>query len=140
MLMIRKILLLIGAMLVVSVYAADPAPPQAANIAATACTGHNFGTIACNIMESFSNITTLIKAIAYLAGTCFFVVSIFKFKQHKDNPTQIPVGTPIAYMCVAIALIFLPQLMTLSGNTFFGDEPETGENSFMGDGVQPKSG
>ena len=43
-----------------------------------------------------------------------------KFKAHKDNPTQIPVGTPVALMFVAAALIFLPSMFEVAGGTLFG--------------------
>ncbi len=65
------------------------------------------GTIAGNITSSFTNVTQLITASSYLAGLGFSVGAIMKFKQHKDNPTQIPVGTPI----IASALLFLPTIL-----------------------------
>jgi intracellular multiplication protein IcmD len=34
-----------------------------------------------------------------------------KFKQHKDNPTQTPIGTPIALVFIAAALLFLPSIL-----------------------------
>ena len=59
---------------------ADDTAKAASGAAASppaACPGHNFGTIACNVMQSFTQIGTLIIALAYLAGSCFFIVSIF---------------------------------------------------------------
>ncbi len=43
-----------------------------------------------------------------------------KFKQHKDNPTQIPIGTPIALIFIGAALLFLPSILSVTGNTMFG--------------------
>ena len=48
-----------------------------------------------------------------------------KFKQHKDNPTQVPIGTPIALVSVEAALLFLPSILTVAGNTMFGTEEAT---------------
>ena len=66
--------------------------------------------------------------ISYVAGIGFFIGAIFKFKQHKDNPTQIPMGTPIALLMIAMSLLFMPYLIKASGGTFAGDEAE----SFIG--------
>ncbi len=129
-----KMKLGVAVLLVVSdmVMAADSVDAGSAD--ANACTGKDIGRIACNIMQSFENIGHLIKAIAYIAGIGFFVVSIFKFKQHKDNPTQIPVGTPIAYFCVGSALVFIPSIMDIMGQTVFDEKATVG--GFMGEGVK----
>lgn len=79
------------------------------------------GQIAKNITGSFQSIGELMIGTAYLAGIGFGIAAIFKFKQHKDNPTQIPVGTPIALLVIAIALVFLPFLFKPAGETIFGN-------------------
>lgn len=38
----------------------------------------------------------------------------------KDKPTQIPVGTPIALLFIAAALLFLPSILGVAGETMFG--------------------
>src|SRR3990167_764297 len=70
----------------------------------------NLGSIAQNITGSFLQFGQLILAISFIAGLGFTMAAIFKFKQHKDNPTQIPLGTPIALLAIGIALIFLPGI------------------------------
>jgi intracellular multiplication protein IcmD len=50
----------------------------------------------------------------------FAVGAIVKFKAHKDNPTQIPIGQPIALLFVGAALIFVPTVFKVSGATLFG--------------------
>ncbi|MCD6047156.1 MAG: icmD [Gammaproteobacteria bacterium] len=57
-------------------------------------------------------IFNVIISIAYLAGAGFVVAAIFKFKAHKDNPTQVTVGTPIMLLFVGIGLLFLPAIVT----------------------------
>jgi intracellular multiplication protein IcmD len=59
-------------------------------------------------------------AVSYLLGIGFAGAAIFKFKQHKDNPTQIPIGTPIALLVIGILLIFLPGIIGPIGTTIFG--------------------
>lgn len=78
------------------------------------------GKMASQITDSFKNLAKLITAGSYLAGLGFSIGAIMKFKQHKDNPTQIPIGTPIALVFIAAALLFLPSILSVTGSTMFG--------------------
>lgn len=69
----------------------------------------SLGEMAEQITSSYSNLTKLITAGSYLAGLGFSIGAIMKFKQHKDNPTQIPIGTPRALEFIAAALLFFPR-------------------------------
>ncbi len=80
----------------------------------------DLGTVAENVTNTFDSIAKMITAASYIAGLGFAVGSILKFKAHKDNPQQITVGVPIALMFVAAALIFLPSMFEVAGNTLFG--------------------
>jgi intracellular multiplication protein IcmD len=92
------------------------------------------GKIAGNITGSFEDIGKLLVAVAYIAGFGFVIAGIFKFKQHKDNPTQIPMGTPIAMVLIGVALIFMPTLVSSSKQTAFkGMNPVAG--GFSGTGA-----
>lgn len=109
-------------------------------LAAGACfyAGHVFAAddlskIAQNIYGTFSEVGKLIVAIAYIAGFGFVMASIFKFKQHKDNPTQIPMGTPIAMLIIGIALLFMPSIITTGSQTIFGGSATPG--GFSGSGA-----
>src|SRR4051812_3841441 len=64
------------------------------------------GTVASNITGSFEAVTKLITGGCYLAGLGFAVTAILKFKQHKDTPQQVTIGTPIALVLIAAALLF----------------------------------
>lgn len=85
-----------------------------------AVAGMTVGGMASQITQSFTNLTKLITAGSYLAGLGFSVGAIMKFKQHKDNPTQIPIGTPIALVFIAASLLFLPTILGITGATMFG--------------------
>lgn len=87
---------------------------------AAANTSLSVGNMASQITSSFTNLTKLITAGSYLAGLGFSIGAIMKFKQHKDNPTQIPIGTPIALVFIAAALLFLPTILGITGVTMFG--------------------
>lgn len=83
------------------------------------------GGMASQITSSFTSLTKLITAGSYLAGLGFSIGAIMKFKQHKDNPTQIPIGTPIALVFISAALLFLPTILDIAGQTMFGSAGST---------------
>ncbi len=84
------------------------------------------GTMASNVTATFSQLGKLITAGSYIAGLAFAVGAIMKFKQHKDNPTQIPIGTPISLILIAAALLFMPTLLKGLGSTVFGTATTAG--------------
>jgi len=80
------------------------------------------GNMATSVTDTFSSIGKLITGGSYLAGLGFSIAAIMKFKQHKDNPTQITIGTPIALVLIAAALLFLPSILDVTGYTMFGKQ------------------
>ena len=68
----------------------------------------NLGAMATQITQSFAGFGKLMIGVSYLAGIGFGISAIFKFKAHKDNPTQVPIGTPFSLMAISVALVFLP--------------------------------
>lgn len=89
-----------------------------AGTAALAISG--VGSVAAQVTTNVASIAKLVTAAAYVAGMAFAVGAIVKFKAHKENPTQIPIGTPIALLFVGAALIFIPTVFKVSGATLFG--------------------
>lgn len=96
---------------------------------AMAATAMDLSGVATNITKTFPAVAKLIVAGAYVAGFGFAVAAILKFKAHKDNPTQVPVGTPIALLFIAVALIFMPSLFEVGGKTIFGSGMKPGSIS-----------
>jgi intracellular multiplication protein IcmD len=88
--------------------------------AATNTTGSGIGAVAATATSNLKAIAQLITAASYVAGMAFAVGAIVKFKAHKDNPSQIPIGTPIALLFVGAALIFAPSVFNVAGSTLFG--------------------
>jgi intracellular multiplication protein IcmD len=78
------------------------------------------GEVAIQITKSMQGISELLTSISVVSGMGFTIGAIMKFRQHKDNPTQIPAGTPIALLFVAAAFLYLPTVFTTVGNTIFG--------------------
>lgn len=94
--------------------------------------------IAQNITKSLSDIAILIVSISILAGLGFGVASAFKFKQHKDNPTQVPLGQPLTLLAIGVMLLWLPYIMQQAGATLTGGKDKANVKigvlpSFIGD-------
>ena len=62
-------------------------------------------SVADNVSESFESLPKFLTSMSYAAGALFSVESIEQFKaQSSDNPTSIPIGTPVALLFAAAAL------------------------------------
>jgi intracellular multiplication protein IcmD len=85
------------------------------------------GQVANNVTDSMGSFALLITACSYIAGLGFAMASIFKFMAHKNNPTQVTIGQPIAMLFVAAALLFLPSVFGAAGATLFGTDGKSGE-------------
>lgn len=83
------------------------------------------GGVANEIKSSFDALARFVTAGAYLAGLAFSLGAIMKFKQHKDNPTQVPIGTPLGLLAIAACLLFLPSVLGVTGQTLFGKKAKT---------------
>ncbi len=87
--------------------------------------GGGIGTVAATVTSQFGALAKLITAGSYIGGLGAAIGGIMKLKAHKDNPTQIPIGTPIFLIVVAVLLLFLPSLMASSGKTLFTNGGKT---------------
>jgi intracellular multiplication protein IcmD len=50
------------------------------------------GDIAANVTSNTEDAAKIITGASEAAGAAFEVASVEKFKVHKDNPTQVPIG------------------------------------------------
>jgi intracellular multiplication protein IcmD len=79
--------------------------------------GQSLGDIASNVTGTMSNVAKLITAGSYVAGVAFALMGMLKFKAHKDNPQQTPLSQPIVLLAIAAGLVFLPSLISTTGQT-----------------------
>jgi intracellular multiplication protein IcmD len=84
------------------------------------------GSIATNITKNFAQLTKLITATSYVTGVGLFMIAIFQFRQHKENPTQVPLSKPMMFLAVAAALLFFPTIIKVTEGTIFGTGAQTG--------------
>jgi Holliday junction resolvasome RuvABC DNA-binding subunit len=77
--------------------------------------------------DILAELAEAITAISYIGGLAFVVAAIFKFKQHKDNPTQDP-HNPLGLISAAWVLI---DDSTVTSLTDLGYSPQ-----FLADAVE----
>lgn len=94
------------------------------------------GSIAQRLTGAFGPVAQMITAAAYISGLGFTIGAIMKFKQHKDNPTQIPVGTPIAMLLIAAAFIWMPSVIGITGASLFSQPQTSGVAGILYTGAQ----
>lgn len=106
-----------------------------------AAEANNIADIANIVASSFASIGKLMIATSYISGIGFSIAAIFKLKQHRDNPTQVPVGAPIALLAIGVILIFLPGVVGPIGETMFGSSNlESMAGGFTGHGAHTLPG
>ena len=81
----------------------------------------NFGEMASTVTGQMDSFAALLVAAAFVAGIAFVIVALFKFKQHKDNPTQVTIGTPAMLLFIGIFLVYLPNIISVGGATVGAD-------------------
>ncbi len=82
----------------------------------------DLGDLSQNIRASSGGILQLFFGMSVVAGLCFAVASAFKFKHHKDSPTQVTVGQPIALLMLGAVMIWLPFIIQTIGVTITGEK------------------
>lgn len=102
-----------------------------------AASAADIGGIASNVTSTMKSVGQLLAAGAYVAGFGLTIAALFKFKAHKENPTQEKLATPIVLLAIGVALIFLPSVITTGGATVFGGTRSIG--GFSGTGITGSS-
>ena len=84
------------------------------------------GDMACVVICQLTYFDKLLVALSYITGIACVINALFKFKQQKDNPTQIPISAPIVMLFVGVFMIYLPSLVQGGAATVFGDSAKSG--------------
>jgi len=82
--------------------------------------GTTLSAIKENVTGAISNLIDIIGNIALIAGIGFILASLFKFDQHKKNPTQIQISQPIALLLVGAALCLFPAIIQTTATALYG--------------------
>lgn len=80
----------------------------------------NLSDIASHIDNATKSLISIVADISVLAGIGFVVAAFMKFRQHSQNPQQVPMGQAIIPLIVGIMLGILPTIIKISQNTLTG--------------------
>ena len=72
----------------------------------------DIGDVFYNLAVQYTDIGFLIVGVSAISGLGFGIAAAYKFKQYKDNPTQIPIGTPVALLIVSVLMWFMPSIVS----------------------------
>lgn len=72
--------------------------------------GATVETVAENIVTQSFRLPALVSTSAYILGLILGVSAIFKLKEHVDNPSQVPLRTPLIRLLGGGALFALPVI------------------------------
>lgn len=82
--------------------------------------GEDITKLVGTVTKQAGAVAQLMNIAAYVAGVGFALAGILQFKAHKENPQQTPLSKPVVMLIVAAALLFLPTVMSIAGESLFG--------------------
>ncbi|OGT44060.1 MAG: hypothetical protein A3F13_02320 [Gammaproteobacteria bacterium RIFCSPHIGHO2_12_FULL_40_19] len=87
---------------------------------ALAVTQLTIAAIQSNVGTGITSIAIVMEDIALISGICFIFASFFKFHQHKQNPTQVPLNQGVALLVIGAGLAVFPHLLSTATQGVFG--------------------
>lgn len=97
---IKKQYYMAGAAMTMGIMGSSPAHAQAG--------GTGFSEVSNNLLDSITDIPTLLSGIAYLLGALFAVLGILKIKDHVENAQQTPLKEGAIRLAAGGALLAFP--------------------------------
>ena len=82
--------------------------------------------IASNMQGTVSSVANIITNVALVVGLSLVCASFFKLKQHKDQPTQVPISNGVTLLVIGAALTVFPLLLPTANQAAFGSGVTTG--------------
>jgi len=77
-------------------------------------------TIESNLGTTVKSLASILEIISLIAGIGFVMASFFKFHQHKQNPTQVPVSQGVTLLLIGAGLMIFPLLLPTATKAAFG--------------------
>ena len=103
-----------------------------AELAYAAAGVSNISAMASTLTTQIRSLVSFLIVISYVCGIGACLISIMQFKAHKDNPQQVPLSKPMVYLVVGAALLFLPSILQVAGNSIFGTTSNSGSSGAAG--------
>jgi intracellular multiplication protein IcmC len=102
--------------------------------------GQTVGDLISNFLQSTSTLPPFLSMIAYLMGISLATISIFKFKDHVDNPNQTPISAGVKRLLAGGMFLSLPFMTRVTTSSMFGDATKLGDNQIDSDATAGMSG
>ncbi len=83
-------------------------------------------SISTNMQSTISYVANIITNVALIVGISLICASFFKMKQHKDQPTQVPISNGVTLLVIGAALTVFPLLLPTANQAAFGSSVTTG--------------
>ncbi len=109
-----KLLILIGTVL--SIFAVTSAFADGGGAAQTV----DLGSIATNVDSTIGSAAKIMQDIGLIAGIVMVLMGLMKFKQHSNNPQQIPASQALIPLLIGAALIMYPSLISTTAKMIMG--------------------
>ena len=78
------------------------------------------GTVQTHITKAVGDIAGIIMDVSTIAGAGFVFASFFKFHQHKQQPTQVPLSNGVVLLLIGAALCVFPHIIGTGSEAIFG--------------------
>ncbi|MCD6055635.1 MAG: icmD [Gammaproteobacteria bacterium] len=88
------------------------------------CFAVSLGDIANNLLEPTRGITQLMYGVSYVAGAGMIIMALTQYKAHRDNPSQVRLGTPIAFFIFGVVFLMIPALSQHSASSVYVSQKE----------------
>ncbi|MBV53728.1 MAG: type IV secretion protein IcmD [Coxiellaceae bacterium] len=83
-------------------------------------------SISTNMQTTIGYVASIITNVALVVGIALICASFFKMKQHKDQPTQVPISNGVTLLVIGAALTIFPLLLPTANQAAFGSGVDTG--------------
>ena len=84
--------------------------------------GIALSSITANVNTTISELSKILTDIALIAGVGFILASLFKFHQHKLNPTQVPISQGVTLLLIGAALTLFVVMLPTAKRAVFGKD------------------
>lgn len=90
------------------------------SVAGLAVTTVTISQVQTHITTAVGDVSTIIMDVATVSGAGFVFASFFKFHQHKQQPTQVPLSNGVVLLLVGAGLCVFPHILGTGTKAIFG--------------------
>jgi len=75
------------------------------------------GSVALNLMYPVIFLSDFVHSASLIIGGLFLFASLIKYRQHRRNPTMMPLSTVIFLLIAGVLLVCLPLISLVTKNS-----------------------